>query len=119
MYQRISLFENGFAQILNGINQVSKKISMSKEITSADIGHILQKVYGSDLNFKIEAHRESGFEWSITDTRGTSTGEGKSKDIEDAVWELCKAPVSHFPDAPKLQWLKEYLIEKNAETNQI
>lgn len=120
---------------------------MSKTISAPEIGHILQKLYDSGLSYRIECYPNKGFAWAMTKndplflqetvrpgdfnvienkpgkdrTELTLdwTEHGISETFEAAVWELCKAVVNNFPGDADMEWLKEYLIEKNAEANQI
>jgi hypothetical protein len=59
----------------------------------------LQKLFDSEINFRIETFWDAGFRWKLGDDVNGYVAEGEAKTLEDAAWSLAGAAREHFPES--------------------
>jgi hypothetical protein len=63
------------------------------------MNHLLQKLYDSEINFSISTFWDGGFDWKLGDEMNGFREEGGADTFDEAVADLVKAALKHFPDS--------------------
>lgn len=61
--------------------------------------HLLQELYNSEINFKIETLWDGGFDWFLGDNLNGYKAEGSSQTLDEALGELAVAAFREYPDS--------------------
>lgn len=59
--------------------------------------YILQRLYDSEINFKMSTFWDGGFDWWLGDDMNGYKAEGTARSYQDAVDEIVLAARRHFP----------------------
>jgi len=60
---------------------------------------VLRNIYDSEINFKISAFWDAGFDWALGDPLNGFLAEGCELTLSDALTELVSATLEHFPQS--------------------
>jgi hypothetical protein len=101
-------------ELFDGIQGIPSRAELQAEITSlrsqleearAEIevlnrrASVLQRLYDSEINFKIETFWDGGFDWWLGDALNRYQEKGNAKTYSDAVAALLSAAIHHYPDS--------------------
>jgi hypothetical protein len=71
-----------------------------------DPADVLQRLYDSEINARIEWVWDGGVKWCLGDEYSGGKAEGKAATVALAVLELAKTAVQHYPKSDFATWWK-------------
>jgi len=71
-----------------------------------DPAEVLQRLYDSEMNARIEWVWDGGVKWRLGDEYSGWKAEGKAATVALAVLELAKTAVQHYPKSDFATWWK-------------
>jgi hypothetical protein len=60
---------------------------------------VLQRLYESEINFLVRAFWDAGFDWGLGDEVNGIIEAGHAGSFDEAVADLAKAAIEHFPNS--------------------